>query len=247
MSRKNGSKPQKAVPPCPYCARPEIFEPRRETPRGAAKVMGALVHLNGKYWQRFEERFPSIRTFTEVEYEDGERRFKIKGRQNFTPPYQGFDVEVVGLQFPFRPIISAGPGFHQSIPKDFEARGQLMRSYGACRVTHRTTGVIADAHFWESHGLLVTLKQMPRNPTGEAMNAARRLLELFTLDYRGAPKITRDGIMDALEELDPKARTLSAVARKLGVTRQALQMWGRREGMKEWAAMLEAFAPHPPM
>lgn len=223
-----------------------MFEPRRDKPEGRAVVFGAMVHLSGPYWQRRDTKFPSIRTFPRDRFKDGQQRFRIHGAENFTEPYRGFDVEVIGLEFPFRAIISAGPGFTQTIPKDFEERGEKMLSFGACRITHAETGVIADAHHWPTHGLLITFRHLPRNPTGDAIEAARRLLSFFTLDYRGAPKITPDLIMDAFEKLGGDA-SQTAIARELGVTQRALQMWAKREGKKSWEEMREDYAPRAPM
>lgn len=242
------------MPPCPYCMRPEIFEPRADLLEGVSRPgLGELTHLIGKYWQRRDVPHPNVRSFPSRLYRGGEIHFDISGRENFTEPYQGFDVEVIGLEFPFRPMQSAGPGFHQVVTyKPGTRRTDKVRevekavSFNACRITHRKTGVIADAHAWESHGLLIIVKHLPKNPTGGAIKAAGALLAFFTLDYRGAPKITRDFIMDAFEKLGSDA-TQAAVARELGVTERALQMWGKREGKERWSDMRESFAPQLPM
>lgn len=243
--KKNG-RPE--VTPCPYCARPEMFEPRTDSPEGVSRL-GELTHIVGKYWQRQDVEYPNVRSFPSRLYKDGEVRFIIEGRDNFTGPYQGFDVEVIGLDFPFRPMQSAGPGFHQCITYKSGTRRtdkvqevEKVRSFNACRITHRETGVIAHAHAWDTHGLLVTVKQLPKNPTGPAIKAAGTLLVFFSLEYRGAPKITRDFIMDAFEKLGTDA-TQAAMARELGVTERALQKWAEREAIKGWEQMRELFAP----
>jgi hypothetical protein len=211
-----------------------------------------MTHLTGKYWERGEPGpFRNVRSFPSRLYKDGEVRFIIEGRDNFTGPYQGFDVEVIGMDFPFRPMQSAGPGFHQRITYKSGTRRtdkvqevEKVRSFNACRITHRETGVIAHAHAWETHGLLVTVKQLPKNPTGPAIKAAGTLLVFFSLEYRGAPKITRDFIMDAFEKLGAGA-TQAAIAHELRVTERALQLWQEREGIEEWEEMRRQFAPFP--
>jgi hypothetical protein len=228
-----------------------MFEPRVDSPEGVDRL-GEMTYLTGKYWERGEPGpFRNVRSFPSRLYKGGEVRFSIKGRKNFTEPYQGFDVEVIGLDFPFRPMQSAGPGFHQRITYKSGTRRidkvrevEKVRSYNACRITHRETGVVADAHAWESHGLLVTVKQLPKNPTGPAIKAASTLLVFFSVEYRGAPKITRDFIMDTFEKLGRDA-TQAAVARELGTTERALQLWAEREGIKGWEGMRESFAPRP--
>jgi hypothetical protein len=70
------------------------------------------------------------------------------------------------------------------------------------------------------------------------------LLSFFTVDYRGAPKITPDLLMDAFEKLGADA-SQTTIARELGVTQRALQLWAKREGKKSWADMQESYAPRP--
>jgi len=231
MSKKETS------PPCPYCANPDLFNAPSEP--GGRALGRAIVNLRGKYWQRSSNRQASLRSFPEFIHQD-QRRFRIEGKKEFIERFQGFNVEVIGLELVIMPTMSEGPGFHQAIPAGFdrmtgeERKKTPLRFYNACRITHEKTRIVLDAHAWSTHGLLLTFRHLPTAPTKETEAVLRLLLDFFKAETRGAPKVLEYDVIKAIQKLGEKA-TQDAVAQELAVSDRALRDWTARHGMN-WQA-----------
>jgi DNA-binding transcriptional regulator YiaG len=229
---------KQTIPPCPYCANPDLFNAQSE--QGGRALVGGIVNMRGKYWQRPSNRHASLRTFPEFIYKE-QRRFRIEGKKEFIKRFQGFNVEVIGLELVIMPIMSEGPGFHQAMPAGFdrmtnEERVKTpLRFYNACRITHEKTQIVLDAHAWSTHGLLMTFRNLPTSPTKETEAVLRLLLDFFKAETRGAPKVLEYEVIKAIQKLGEKA-TQDAVAKELAVSKRTLRDWTARHGMNWQAA-----------
>jgi hypothetical protein len=103
------------------------------------------------------------------------------------------------------------------------------------RIVHKS-GLLLFVHWWPSHGFKAEITNL--QPAGFAL--VNKILKLFKPELRGGPKIAELDLVKAIQKAGEGA-TLTSVAKELGVTRQALQFWTRRGGMKSWEIVKEHY------
>jgi hypothetical protein len=216
---------------CPFCTNPKLFDEPKE-PSASTSV---FIRMSSKVWERTTgqrqiKRFPE-RTFK------AQKRFSISG-QEFKEPYQVFTVDVIGMEVKGKlPLMTAGPGFHRvgptrypkGTPKRERIKENTVLSFNACRITHTETGIIADAHAWNSHGLLVAVRNLPPVVTKETLAITHMIFDFFTVETRGAPKIKTEAVVRLIQERG-SGLTQEEAAKDLGVSVWTLRDWRVREG-----------------
>lgn len=255
MSGQNGNKSQKKLPECPYCARPDLFEPRELSKWGRGQIV--TIRKGGNYWKPLKKELKKwewLRQFTEYPFED-HVRYHIDGKEHFAAKFQDFDIDVIGMTSDERPPLAQGaPFFFRSGPvmrtyRVLKAQGRVdkplnWKSYSACRITHRPTDTKVDFHWHQTHGLIAAVRDFP---FGKAKKADFLIVEtamsFFRVPMRGNPKIREEYIEAALERLGAEA-TARAVAKDLGVTEQGLEKWRDRHGMNSWSEVVEEYTPN---
>ncbi|MBA3767634.1 MAG: hypothetical protein H0W99_11730 [Acidobacteria bacterium] len=164
-------------------------------------------------------------------------RAHINGEKQFGGAFQAYDVDLVGVGFNKRPPLAPGPFFHRSGPIKYgpgaKPQGPTYLSYNGCRITHRETGITVDVHWWMTHGLIATLKNLPSGQVKNGIAIAQKALGFFAMERRGNPKIGEETISTALQKLGPEA-TQREIAQELKVTERGLEKWRERHGFSTW-------------
>jgi len=174
----------------------------------------------------------------------------------FEERWRDFTVEVFGYdssdsQPPGRgddePVYHGPPGpflffaYAAEIPGEYD-RGTRFRMFDACRITNRNSDFRLFAHWHLSHGRLIKTEGVLNfeDPNTD-IEAFKTAFDFFQRETRGAPKITENDLVKAMQTLGEDA-TLTSVAKELEVTRQALQFWARRGGMESWEKVKERYS-----
>jgi hypothetical protein len=105
-------------------------------------------------------------------------------------------------------------------------RWTLFNGY---HITHKN-GWSMDAHWWDSHDLIFTVKGFNSERDFDSLT---QFLKLFKPETRGHPKINNVEVVKALQKVGTDA-TQSAVAKELGVTARTLRRWSSRHGLEDW-------------
>jgi hypothetical protein len=93
-------------------------------------------------------------------------------------------------------------------------------------------------HWWPTHELIFTVTNFkPEND----FDSLTKFLKLLKPETRGNPKFNEIDLVRSMQKVGKDA-TLTAVAKELNVTRQALQFWARRGGMESWDKVKERYS-----
>jgi hypothetical protein len=125
---------------------------------------------------------------------------------------------------------------HQSHGEDNQPLPQWTLFHGL-RVKHKN-GWEMLLHWWPTHGLIFTVKDF--KPERD-FNSLTKFLKLLKPETRGNPKFNETDLIRSIQKVGKDA-TLTAVAKELNVTRQALQFWARRGGLKSWDKVKERYS-----
>lgn len=112
-------------------------------------------------------------------------------------------------------------------------RWTLFNGY---HITHKT-GWSMDAHWWDSHDLIFTVKDFKPERDFDSLT---QFLKLFKPETRGHPKINNVDLVKALRKVGEDA-TQRAVAEEMGVTGSALRAWATRNGLENWQRVKECY------
>jgi hypothetical protein len=247
-----------SIPPCPYCAHPELFKTPEDIPVDRTT---ALVFIKKKYWRKLvtrdrdgSSRSWRVKSLPTLIYKNNtagnnykkQWRFKIKGAKEFIKRFRDFNVEVIGLEVKGIPIMSSGPGFHRVGPghhrvNDVMVPDETCLLYSACRITHAKSEIVIDAHAWPTHKLFFAILDYPLAPTKDSHLIIQEALEFFTVETRGRPKIIENDLIQAIGRLGRQANQM-AVAKELGVTPQALRAWAKRSNLQNWKQVIERYS-----
>jgi hypothetical protein len=125
---------------------------------------------------------------------------------------------------------------HQSHGEDNQPLPKWTLFHGL-RVKHKN-GWEMLLHWWPTHELIFTVKDF--KPERD-FNSLTKFLKLLKPETRGNPKFNETDLIRSMRKVGKDA-TLTAVAKELNVTRQALQFWARRGGLKSWDKVKERYS-----
>ena len=241
--------------PCPYCSNPNYLE---AFTKGRVKEIDVQLPIwarQGKFWR--QDRPKGIdRPVTAPAKKSGNLLLMLLEGDLFEERWRDFTVEVFGYdssdsQPPGRgddePVYHGPPGpflffaYAAEIPGEYD-RGTRFRMFDACRITNRNSDITLFAHWHPSHGRLIKIEGvLNREDPNADIEAFKTAFDFFQRETRGAPKITENDLVKAMQTLGEDA-TLTSVAKELEVTRQALQFWARRGGMESWEKVKERYS-----
>lgn len=217
------------IPPCPYCSQLERFQSPLggEAEEGQTKVDNYFLTA-GKFWKP-DKRKPG--TVLVSDYSD-HSRVDVNGR-HFIKRFSAFHLQLIGFRYDYeasrylehwRTTFLTSTFFY-----GFLFPGPEYIFFSIARLTHKRSGTIVDGHVWPTHGLIITARQFAGGAlTSEEMRVVSEALEFFRLETRGAPKLDRVALGQALGKLGPDA-TQKEVARALEVSPSTLREFQRRE------------------
>jgi hypothetical protein len=110
-----------------------------------------------------------------------------------------------------------------------------------CRISHIENDISVILHWWPTHGRVLEIRgSLSPEEINANIDVAKEALDFFRTETRGDPKITNAQVAKTIKKLGTDA-TLTSVAKEMSVTRQALQFWARRGGMKSWEQVKERY------
>jgi hypothetical protein len=116
-------------------------------------------------------------------------------------------------------------------------RGTWPLLVSGCHIKHES-GVESVTHWWPSHGIKTEVWNLGAPASGDLL---KKLINLFTPETRGAQgKLSEAEVAKTVRKLGGGA-TQRAVARKLGVTPRALQLWTTRHRLGGWELMRKTY------
>ncbi len=168
----------------------------------------------------------------------------IVTEKNLPERLKGFTVQILwtetkeNLWHPLPPLFFSYT--HESTP---DKKSWQHGVYFACRFTHKSNPIIVDMHWWEPpHGRIVTLRGIPdAGASSQDLKLINEVLKLLRAEARGAPKIDKVELIEAIQKQGAKA-TQSEVATELGVAAKSLQRWARRNGFQTWEEVKRNYA-----
>ncbi len=232
---------------CPFCSNLNYLEDF--TKGRAKKIMTPFPswRRHYKFWeQEIQKRLEDEAT---VETEQRGKFLRTAFDEgNFEERWQGFKVEVFGIESegePFLPrnservsIDPPGPFFFSStsLPKLKEGdETPYYKQFFICRITHKSNDILLVAHWWPTHGRVINL-QSPLSPfpVNSDLNVIKDALDFFQAETRGAPaKLNLELVSDVVRRLGTNV-TQKAAADELQVTEHGLEKWRARQGMVTW-------------
>jgi hypothetical protein len=175
--------------------------------------------------------------------EEPNRRAERAGRG----PWRGFTFEQLGHDYdtppPVPPPVSGGtvvPLVRRDHYNNLQSLSRQTSTLAATswtlangyRIAHKS-GLLLFVHWWPSHGFKTEITNL--EPEGFAL--VNKILKLFKPETRGAPeKLNEAEVAKVVRKLGDSA-TQRAVARKLGVTPRALQLWAAKNSLGSWRSM----------
>ncbi len=164
---------------------------------------------------------------------------KVRG----SGPWKGYTFESLGHHY-------LDNGVPRTPPTPPEVRGRKLAAFkriggdklpvllNGCRITHES-GLDSITHWWPSHGIKTEVWNLGGPASGDLL---KKIINLFMSETRGAPeKLSEAVVAKAVQRLGDRA-TQRAVARKLGVTPRALQLWAAKNNLGGWASMKKSYA-----
>lgn len=156
---------------------------------------------------------------------------KIQG----SGPWKGYDFQLWGHMYDREP--PEPPTVRGRRLAEFKRLGESEAGtwglLNACRITHES-GLESIVHWWPSHGIKAEVWNIGEQASGDLL---RKIINLFASETRGAEERFGEAeIARAVRNLGPKA-TQRAVARRIGVTPRALQMWAAKNNLGGWPSI----------
>jgi len=116
-------------------------------------------------------------------------------------------------------------------------RGTWPLLVSGCHIKHES-GVESVTHWWPSHGIKTEVWNLGAPASGDLL---KKLINLFTPETRGAPKLTESDVVKAIQKLGDEATQVS-VASELGVTARTVQRWAARNSLLAWEEVKERYS-----
>ena len=238
---------------CAHCSDFDHFEAAIVEPLGSSHI--AFIEVYGKIWKwprKIKPKKPGQRHIDPeaqkqiVKESRGAYQLITLNDSDFTRPWKGFRIEVLGMAYGLNLPLPPGPLFHADdhLENNYKTGRTL---FNACRITKNDSDIDVRIHWWpnrdalqaalqpfgndglvhglERHGRIITVKgfQLGR-AAGKDFEVLEKALTLFRfIESRGRrPKITDEAIRAAIRKLGNKA-TQSAVALELDVSDRALR------------------------
>lgn len=221
---------------CPYCSDPKKYQnissDKPETENGF------LIARVGKFWKRSVGT--SNMLAVKSHFYGDHWRIHISGKQHFIERFKNFDLDILTFKSKYSPWSVPGPLFLTFL---IAAAKDTEFQFSVCRITHKKSPLIVEAHKWFSHGTMVTVRGFPAKEnefTSADLDVIKEAMEFFRVETRGQPKITPGDVAKAIQELGSDA-TQAAVAKELGVTGSALRAWAVRSGMRNWESVKDHY------
>jgi hypothetical protein len=221
--------------PCPYCSDPQRFQGPLGTSSGE-EITHNIAKV-GKFWNRAEG--DAIMLPVKAKLYGDRWRMLISGK-HFINRFKDFNLEILSFKSEFSPW-SLPPPFYLLALTAGPPESYRGTRFNVCRITHQKSPIVVDAHKWWSHeGAEISIYKFPKELVSVNINALKEAMEFFRPETRGAPRFSTADLVEAIKKFGGSA-TLTAVAKELGVTRQALQFWARRSGMESWNEVMEKY------
>ena len=230
------------VPPCPYCADPDLLDKILAPAEGNFQHYVTLRRY-GSHWraphvvkrtvnQKGLARWGVIDPRVAVTLKEkvrGRYRIRTVTETDMIKRYAGFTIQVIGANVGERkPPTPSGPllGLYRDHDTPFSTK-QVYFSFEAARVTRADFALRVDYHWHPSHGRLVTMRGFSeRTPTKGELEFIDAALGLDVAGKkRGAPrKVDPEAIVRAVRE-QGEAATQKSVAEATGTPPRTLRDW----------------------
>ncbi len=171
---------------CPYCLNPGLLDTDfSDCPIDSYRPG---VKARGQFWRQLAERPKLVWPTTfETKRHDHQLVFTI-GKENFSPKYQSFMVEVLGLDFETEPPLPSSPFFFRSHTTHNYGTEGARESYilfNACRIADSVTSLKVKLHWWPSHNRIFSVENFDFQSASSA--EVLKLALSFFSSGRGRP------------------------------------------------------------
>ncbi len=248
---------------CEFCAVPDFFEKILSPTQADIPSYNPAMRRHGIHWPKvrrpktiklpknvihdgFGSRFGIDPSKVVRLKSPGIRRGKFHIRTvtdaDMTPAYDGFKIEIIGIESKTRPPMPSGAFF--SVTTTGEGKDASYVSYNAARITHRDSNIVIESHWTPEHGRIVTLRgfeSVSTNP--QELSIINTALKFYRREPRGGAKITEDMFRVALAKSGKDAKQ-KEVATALRITERGLEKWRTRQGINSWKELIERYN-HP--
>lgn len=241
---------------CKFCAEPDFFE-KILTPTPTDRILNGAIRRYGNHWPKGRKpktikppkgvtnfmSFPidtrQVVTLKSPEIKRGKYHIRTVTDADMTPAYDGFKIEIIGIESKIKPPMPSGAFF--SVTTTGEGKDASYVSYNAARITHRDSNIVIESHWTPEHGRIVTLRgfeSVSTNP--QELSIINTALKFYRREPRGGAKITEDMFRVALAKIGKDAKQ-KEVATALGITERGLERWRSRRGISSWQQLIERF------
>jgi hypothetical protein len=224
---------------CPFCSNPNFFADATKGRAKKIKLEWPRWRLKEKFWS--EKLLKINDDYGRVTKAAAEQRGEciriVLDGDNFQKRWQGFTVEVFGIDYPRElerfwsippaPFLFATGVFQKS------DQAPLVRQFFACRLTHQKSAAQLIVHWWPTHGRLFEMHGplVSQEPNAD-IEAFKKAFDFFRRETRGAPKIDAAKVTQAIRSQGQRA-TQKKVAQAVGAADRTLRDWLVRNG-KTW-------------
>jgi hypothetical protein len=209
--------------PCPYCSNPQLY--LRELGGRSQREVEMGINPIGKFWGSHITRGYMARIKSHF-YGD---HWRIRlGGELFSERFREYTIEIASFPADYSPWHFANYALLTRLTASPEPR---KFPFDVCRITHKRSPIIVEAHTWFSHRTMITMHGLPTaNLPSEDVTVMQGALEFFRPETRGAPKVDKAKLVQAVM-LEGMEATQKSVAKRLGVTDRAIRDWLAREGL----------------